>query len=209
MRKKVKIGISVIVLTVCVIWAARVIALNQSIEIPKTETYQIGDLVDYDDNIFIRTGENRDGYQIQVKSARIVPYEQFAREQGLELPELMEGEHRAQYVYDVEASFFNTGAKEGTGIDLFNTWMTTSCTNLVIDDTLWTLMNPEIGGSRRFAVYENGHSDFHLPYVAESEIREHLITKEYLETETFYLTISLYPVRKRIAIGPAIENHTI
>lgn len=209
MRKEIKIGISVLVLAICFVWVVRVIYLNQSIDVPKTETYQMGEVVDYDDNIFMRTGENRDGYQIQVNSARIVPYEQFAEEQGLELPELMKGEHRAKYVYDVEASFFNTGAKEGTGIDLFNTWMTTSCTNLVIDDTLWTLMNPEIGGSRRFAVYENGRSDFHLPYVAESEIREHLITKEYLETETFYLTISLYPVRKRIAIVPDVENSSV
>ena len=81
----------------------------------------MGELVEYEDDIFYRTGENRDGYQIQVNSARIMPYEQFAKEYDLELPELAEGEYRAEYVYDVEATFFNKGAKEGTGIDLFNT----------------------------------------------------------------------------------------
>lgn len=204
MRRMYKKIVWIVCIGIIAAWTVRVVRLNSSLDRAEVETYQIGDLVDYGKNIFIRTGEERNGYQIQVRSARVIPYEQFAQEYGLELPELTEEQamwdHRAEYVYDVEATFFNNNAAEGAGIDLTNTWMVTDCTNLVVDKTLWSLLYPNLGGSRKFAIREGTQMDFHLPYTAETAVREELITKEYLNTETFYLTISLYPVRKRIEI---------
>lgn len=204
MKKKVLI-ISVCSLLVLA-WLVRIITLNTSIKRENIAVYEMGSLVEYNKDYFVKSSEQRDGYKILVKSAKIEKYEDFAAEQGLTLPEKSadDSSHkkfRADYVFDVEATIYNVdNTNENGGIDMFNTILVSSNTRFRIDDTLWSLLYPQLGSSYTFKLRPNTQMDFHFPFVVETSDEQKIIDLSFLKTRQFYLDISQYPTKKMIRI---------
>lgn len=202
MRTKKKVYlISVIIIIVCVVWGIRFCYLNSHAQMPVIETYQMNEVVEYDDNFFNRSREARKGYSIEVKGAKIVSYEEFEKENGIILTENSSESYSPAFVADIEITIYNNGTEnEECGIDLFNTLLTTSCIRMSIDLDLWNSLYPQLGGSYTFRLRENSSMDFHLPYIVENEMDAQMADYDYLINEQCYLNISLYPVKKRINV---------
>lgn len=202
MRTKKRVYlISAIILIVGVVWGIRFWYLNSHAQMPVIETYQMNEVVEYDDNFFNRSREARKGYSIEVKSAKIVSYEEFEKENGIILTENSSESYSPAFVADIEVTIYNNGTEnEECGIDLFNTLLTTSCIRMPIDLDLWNSLYPQLGGSYTFRLRENSSMDFHLPYIVENEMDAQMADYDYLINEQCYLNISLYPVKKRINV---------
>lgn len=195
-RKWAVLGIAVVLLAA---WTVRVVCLNRAAPRSIIETYEMGETVEYGNDFFNSSRENRNGYKIVVHKASIMPYEEFAQTMQLELPE-PDG-FRSDYVYDVQVTIINDGnSDEKNGIDMFNTLLVTSNMRLPIDATLWELLYPQLGRSYTFKLRENTQMDFHFPFVVETEFDQWVADLDYLQTTPFYLNISQYPHKKMIKI---------
>lgn len=194
--------LSAIIVMVCAAWGMRFWYLNTHAQMPVTETYQMNEIAEYEDDFFNRSGEARKGYAIEVKNARILTYDEFTEQYDIILPEKAADSYSPELVADIEVTIYNKGTEsEMCGIDLFNTLLTTSCIRMPIDLELWNSLYPQLGGSYSFRLRENSSMDFHLPYIAGNESDARIADYDYLTQNQCYLNISLYPVKKRIKVA--------
>lgn len=189
-------------------WGTRFIYLNVSAEKPIIEIYEMGEKVYYGDNFYYYSDENRNGYNITVASAKLISYEDYAKENNLKLPELtsesVSGESiynfRPQYVYNVEVILYNEIMTNGA-LDMFETLLVSGAVRMRVDETLWTLLYPKLNGSYAFRINDTEKRIYNLPFVIETASQEDIIDFNYLNNNIFYLTISQYPIKKVIKVN--------
>ncbi|MCD7775643.1 MAG: DUF5028 domain-containing protein [Clostridiales bacterium] len=207
MKTKIKsktVVILVLVFAVIAVWLVRFIYLNVNSEHTVIEIYNQGEFVEYGDNFFYRSREQRNGYSIKVVSAKLMTIEDFLPTIGMTYDEYVtmseeQSTYIVSYVLDVDIILKNTDSTEGN-FDRLDTRVNALNFSFQSDDLLFDYMYPDLGGSFSFKVRENTEHEMHIPYVL-IESDEQCFDMDSLMKKDLYLNITQYPVKKMIRLN--------
>lgn len=200
MKKRLKV-ISPIILVVCfaVVWGFWFHAVNAEIKPTPTKIYQMNEAAPYEKDFFHYLDENRNGYEITVKSAKLMSYKEFVEQHGQTEDYIPENEIQPKYIYDVEVYVKNSNTEDdmAKGIELINTRLVSTNASMQVNDRLFGLLYPHLEGQMGFSLKPNSDMTLHLPYAEyEENNRETILSRDY------YFLMSMYPTKKMIALNP-------
>lgn len=189
----------------------RMAYVNIKAERPDIRVYKIGTEVPYNDNYFENEDEQLNGYFITVLSAKIVKTEDFLKEHDIAdsvtIPpadQVTQSNYVPDYIYDVVINIRNSDNTEG-GISLYNTAIMSDDVHLRVDETIWSALYPQLGGSLTFKLVENSDEDIHLPFGIEyyyKNVNEsNAINVDMLYSRDFQLLVTRYPLDQRINLS--------
>lgn len=187
-------------------WAVRFHSVNQQagLRLAKIEYFPMHEKVDLGHNFFYRESENRFGYSVKVNDAKLYPYADYVDELQLTVVPDEYSDYVPDYVYDLEVTV-SVDVNDDGGMDMFNTKLISDSLGMRISKPLWDALYPQLGGSYSFRLVNNSEMEMHFPYVLETVQDQSVIDKNALMRRSFYLSLSEYPVKKRINIGPLQE----
>lgn len=189
----------------------RIWYVNKDINLPPVHTFEIGEEVVIERDIFLDEFENMDGYTVTVNNAEVITYEEFLEKhlyQESENNPLFEKNDMSfpEMVYDLHLTIKNINTtddpNEHSGINFLNYHLIGTDFLLQISDQLYMISNPdlEVKISEGFRLHPGTEMDFHLPfYFAPSSIMERIQVEDILNDDV-YLAVSLYPNQKQILI---------
>ena len=202
--------IAILLVVLCVAGVSlRIWIVNRDNEPQNSKTYSMNEVVPFEDDFFYNKDEIRDGYDIEVLSARVMTIEEYLDEIGKTKEELMEakGENQSEipYVYDVEVRIQNHRTEENNQyIDLINMALYQPENSYQVDHELLWLRYPTVDTSSfGFRVLPGTETVVHLPYhILDYDVEHYGFTFEKVKNSETYLLLSMYPVKKMIEIIP-------
>lgn len=207
--KKIFIGL------LCVTFLAgigiRIWYINNDIDLPPVYTYEMGEEVAIENNIFLDEFENMDGYSVIVNTAEIIPYETFLSrynyQEDTDNPLFEEDELSfPEMVYDLHLTVKNTNItddpEEHSGINFINYQLIGTDFLLQISSPLYRIANPDLEADfiDGFRLRPDTEMDFHLPFYFSPSAILGPIQVEDVNKDSVYLVVSLYPNAKQILI---------
>lgn len=199
--KKKWIVISVVSVILFGAWLVGVIRLNVAAEKPQKEVYQVGERVYYGNNYFEYSSEIMDGYSLEVLSAKVYEYDAYLEKMGIETDPTTAW--HAEYVFDLEIRFYNSGGTDGKGgVPFISTYLASTDNRLAVNSELVGAMYPQLGEDPYgFSIRPETEMVLHLPYQMEWVPWLYVgDEKEYLEKTDFYLNVTQYPVKQLVFI---------
>lgn len=206
-----KLLISLLSVSLFVGIGVRIWYVNKDIDLPPVHTFEIGEEVPIEQNIFLDDFENMDGYTVTVNNAEIVSYDEFLAkyhyQESDDSPLFEEDDMNfPEMVYDLHLTIKNTNLTEDLtehkGINFLNYHLTGTDFLLQISEPLYMIANPNLKTEifEGFRLRSETEMDFHLPfYFAPSSIMERIQVEDILN-DNVYLVVSLYPNQKQILI---------
>ena len=182
-------------------WLVGVIRLNVAAEKPQKEVYQVGERVYYGNNYFEYSSEIMDGYSLEVLSAKVYEYDAYLEKMGIETDPTTKW--RAEYVFDLEIRFYNSGGTDGKGgVPFISTYLASTDDRLTVNSELVGAMYPHLGEDPYgFSIRPETEMILHLPYQMEWISWLYVgDEKDYLEESDFYLNVTQYPVKQVVFI---------
>lgn len=194
---KKKIVISVLAVCLMVAWIVRFIDVNRKTKDAEIRHYDVGEVVAIEDNYFVHSTENMNGYEVIVNSARVMDYGEYLKKYGLTEKDVQD-RYPPDKVYDVHITLRNIDNTTG-GIYLPN-WILQGVDQYTsINLELYRLVNPEANGVIAVALRPGTEMDFYLPF----DLREYHYNKrtwKNIDSYPISLVVSKYPVKKMIDI---------
>lgn len=202
--------IAILLAVLCVAGVSlRIWIVNRDNEPQLYKTYSMNEVVPFEDDFFYSKDEIRDGYDIEVLSARVMTIEEYLDEIGKteEEWEEVKGKNgvKVPYVYDVEVRIRNHVEEENNQyIDLINTALYQPDNFYQVDSELLWMRYPTVDTSSfGFRVLPGTETVVHLPYhVLDYDVEHYGFTFEKVKNSETYLLLSMYPVKKMIEIIP-------
>lgn len=189
----------------------RIWTINKDVNLPPVHTFEMGEEVAIEQNIFLDGFENMEGYTVTVKNAEIVSYDEFLEkyhyQESEENPLFEEDDlNFPEMVYDLHLTIKNTNLTEDLneqkGISFLNYHLVGTDFSLQISDPLYRIANPNLKTEivEGFRLRPDSEMDFHLPfYFSPSSIIERIQVEDIMNDHV-YLVVSLYPNQKQILI---------
>lgn len=139
-QKKYVVPIAVIACLVCIFcFAIRIYTVNaEALSIPNV-THQIGDKVELDGSFIEAAKEKTQGYALKVNDARLISYDEYLAEHGIEQSESVSYENKS--IVELEVTFYNAGNDDGF-LDVMGYKLIPERGDeyFVIDSALWRLV---------------------------------------------------------------------
>ncbi len=196
---KKKIIVSVICIVIVAVWAARVYSLNASTQKPAVKNYNMNEWVQYGDDFFYRSDrENRNGYEIKVTDVNVIKYDDYLKNHNLKVIK-GEGTYTPERIFDVTVIIKNIDNTE-SGITMLDTTLNSVNDRLSIDYEVFDALYPQLSGSVSFSIKPGTEMEFHFPFAVSNEEFEEIYTEKYINSASFHLNISQYPIEKNINI---------
>lgn len=200
-RKKRILGI-MLALCLTAAWLLRVITLNISAERVETVIYEMHEPVLLEEDFFYNGDDVAAGYEITVESAQIRSYEEYIAEYGGTI-DLIPEERRPEYVYDVEIRIrnYNKEDSNSTGFNLISCRLQAVNDTMQVSDELFGLLYPHLEGTFGFSLRPETEMTMHLPYI-RSYVMDKYDSYEKMKNRQYYMLLSMYPVKRMIAVEP-------
>ncbi|MCJ7839337.1 DUF5028 domain-containing protein [Lederbergia sp. NSJ-179] len=208
--KKILIGfLSVVIL---VIVGIRIWYVNKDVDHPPVHTFNMGEEVAIEEDIFLDDTENSDGYTITVHRGEMMSYEEFLAkyhyQNSASSPLFEEGDSSfPEMVYELHVTVKNTNTIEDdpndeTSFGFFDYHLVGTDFLLQISRELNEIANPALKDNEMmsFRLRPETEMDFHLPYYFAPSSKIEPIEVKDIRKDHIYLVVSLYPNVKRILI---------
>lgn len=177
-------------------WGIRFYLVNQDIDIPIVQVFPKGTEVPIENDFFIGSDEDIDGYTVTVWDAELVSVEDFlqhynASEQAESLGNFTD------YIYMVKVSISNQDNpfvnEKGINVGLY--YLKGTDYVLSLDDICYQLANPDMPGTS-FSLRQQTSMELILPFsvMSSQTSRKHVVN------DPPKLQISLYPHQKLIEL---------
>lgn len=153
------------------------------------QSFVLGQEVEMEKDILMN--DTMEGYSITVESSKILTYENFLKEHGLE--DIYS--HVPEKIYQLEVILRNKDAVYGTGVNLSEFYIQRGAICASMDLNLYSEINSEIDGVFMVALRPDSEIRLQLPFALyQSNFRKN--TWEHLEAEKLGLVVALYPTKK-------------
>ncbi len=195
MKKAFLIILPIILLGV---WTLNIYRLNAETPQINEIVYSIGDWVEYGNNFYDKSTENRNGYSIKVIKAEVIAFDEYLKKHNISVfrdPELF----KPQFIYDVSVIVKNKN-NTVSGINMIDTTLNSINNVMQIDFDIFDALYPQLSGSLSFSVKPGTEMEFHFPFVVANADFEKICDYNYLKSNTFYLNLSQYPTKQSIEI---------
>lgn len=206
-----KLIIISLVLILSIFIGIRIWQVNKDIDLPTVHSFQMGEEVAIEQNIFLDSFENMDGYTVTVNDAEIISYDQFLIKYNYQEDKnnpLFESNdlNFPEMIYDLHLTIKNTNTSEKPnehkGINFVNYQLIGTNFLLQISNPMYMIANPDLNGElfEGFQLRPASEMDFQLPfYFGPSSIIDKIQVQDILDDDV-YLVISLFPEQKQILI---------
>lgn len=195
---KKKLVISVLCILIVAIWAFNVVRVNCDAEKVPKEIHPMGQWVEYGNNFYDKSTENRMGYSVKVTEATVVPFDDFLKQNNISVFK-DEDVFKPQYIYDVTVVIKNEKNTD-SGICIMDTTLNSINNIMQVDFDVFDALYPQLNGSISFSVKPGTEMEFHFPFVVANADFEKICDYEYLTNNTFYLSLSQYPIENSIEV---------
>ena len=120
--KKKKVGISIIILCLVVVFGLRFYDVNRNVKTSIIQEFSVGEVVPFGDDFNNSPDENMNGYALQVLSSEIVSVDEFNEKYNQSNEEIVDD--LTEYYYLVHVSFENSNkmqdVENGVLLDLIS-----------------------------------------------------------------------------------------
>lgn len=187
----------------------RIWDVNQAVELPPVNTYEIGEEVVIGDNIFLDDFDNMVGYTVTVNKAEILSYNDFMTKYNYNGDDLQFDKNDYFYpemVYDLNLTVKNTNQTddplEHSGIHFLNYYLIGNSIQLGVSNELYLIANPGLryGVIEGFRLQPDSEMDFNLPFYFSPSRSINPIQTKTVTNEQIHLVVSMYPNLNRILI---------
>lgn len=195
MKKKLFIIIVCVLMVIC--WAINVAVVNSKTEKVPEEIYSMGKWVEYGDNFYDKSTENKNGYSIKVVDAAVKEFDAFLQEKNISVVK-DENMSKPQYIYAVTVVVKNENNTK-SGLNMIDTTLNSVNNMMQVDFEVFDAMYPQLEGSISFSVRPGTEMEFCFPFAVVPEF-EKICTYDYLTENSFYLNLSQYPIERSIEV---------
>lgn len=198
MKKIILIILPIMLLSV---WTLNIYTLNNQTPKRSETIFYMGDWVEYGNNFYEKSTENRNGYSIKVIKAEVIAFDEYLKNHHISIfrdAELF----TPQYVYDVSVIIKNKN-NTTSGINMIDTTLNSINNVMQIDFDIFDALYPQLSGSVSFSIKPNTEMEFHFPFVIANADFEKICDYNYLTSNIFYLNLSQYPTKQSIEVKAA------
>lgn len=181
-----------------VLWTIGVVKINKSEKEVSKIIYPMGEWVGYENDFYEKSSDTRNGYSIKVVDARVVKYDDFLSERGIEVFKDSES-FTPDYIFDVTVIIKNENNTEG-GISMIDTTLNSVNDIMQVDFDIFDALYEQLSGSVSFSLKTNTEMEFHFPFKVANAQFQKVCDYEYLTKNIFYLNLSQYPTEKSIEV---------
>ena len=195
---KKKISIVVLCILIFYVWAFNIYRVNSTVERVPVKVHSMEQWVEYGDNFYDKSTENRNGYSVKVVNAKVVAFDEFLKQNNISVYK-DEELFKPEYIYDVTVIVKNENNTD-SGISMIDTTLNSTNNIMQVDFDVFDALYPQLNGSISFSVKPGTEMEFHFPFVVANADFEKICDYDYLTDNTFYLNLSQYPVENSIEV---------
>ena len=196
----------VLAISIMSLLVARIAYVNATSLKRITAIHTVGDVVELDGSFTDTATENTKGYSVTVESAELLSYEDFMNRFDRPLDYLSENSRKSTVL--LKLKYVNQGNETGgvstSRLFLFNNSFSQY---FAFDSDYFSIANPQIDRKvQGIRIRPGTEYVIYYPYILEygPELKSYLDILQPHTTESFYLQVSMYPVKNLIKVDVQI-----
>lgn len=208
MKKKttLKILAAFLIFLITVLVGVRIWYVNQQVEVPPVDLYEMGEEVWLEDNVYWGDEEDASGYSITVNSAELMTCQEFLEkhnEKQEDFDAWMEGDvNYPEMVVNVHITVKNYNTVDSTEAGIFSAGFLLADRDcrLLLHSKLFYLANPTVDNYIKFALRAGTEMDLEIPFYFAPSDKVNPVPAARVRQGDFHMAVSLYPRQKEIRI---------